>query len=129
YLFATRDAGALVDPATEEVTPELMVERHRGRLRRLSEGRLYLPAEEPYLEGHNTWCVNVPGSLLVIPVADIAQHLIAILCFFVQNGYAIYDDVNDRKIAGLEKFAGLVDVDEPFPLTFSEQYALTEATA
>jgi len=106
-----------------------MVERHRGRLRRLSEGRLYLPAEEPYLEGHNTWCVNVPGSLLVIPVADIAQHVIAILCFFVQNGYAIYDDVNDRKIAGLEEFAGLVDVDEPFPLTFSEQYALTEATA
>jgi hypothetical protein len=34
-------------------------------------------------------------------VADIAQHLIAILCFVVQNGYAIYDDVNDRKIAGL----------------------------
>ena len=129
YFFPTRDAGALVDPAADGVTPELMVERHRGRLRRLSEGRLYLPAEEPYLEGHNTWCVNVPGSLLVIPVADIAQHLIAILCFFVQNGYAIYDDVNDRKIAGLEEFAGLVDVDDPFPLTFSEQYALTEATA
>jgi hypothetical protein len=111
------------------VTPELIVERHRERLRKLSDDRLYLPAEEPYLEGHNTSCVNVPGSLLVIPVADIAQHLIAILCFFVQNGYAIYDDVNDRKIAGLEEFGGLVDVDEPFPLTFSEQYALTEATA
>src|SRR3954462_15558709 len=69
YFFATRDAGALVDPAVEEVTPELMVERHRGRLRQLSEDRLYLPAAEPYLEGHNTWCVNVPGSLLVIPVA------------------------------------------------------------
>jgi hypothetical protein len=129
YFFPTRDAGALVDPATDAVTPELMVERHRERLRRLSDGRLYLPAEEPYLEGHNTWCANVPGSLLVIPVADIAQHLIAILCFFVQNGYAIYDDVNDRKIAGLEEFSGLVDVEEPFPLTFSEQYALTEATA
>ncbi len=73
YLFPTRDAGALVDPA-----------------------------EEPYLEGHNTWCVNVPGSLLVIPVADIAQHLLAILCFFTQNGYAIYDDVNRRQIPGLE---------------------------
>src|SRR4051794_31451339 len=129
YFFATRDAGALVDPAVEEVTPELMVERHRGRLRQLSEDRLYLPAAEPYLEGHNTWCVNVPGSLLVIPVADIAQHLIAILCFFTQNGYAIYDDVNDRKIPGLEAFSGLVDVNEPFPLTFAEQYALTEATA
>jgi hypothetical protein len=65
YFFPTRDAGALVDPATEELTPELMVERHRDRLRRLSDGRLHLPREEPYLEGHNTWCVNVPGSLLV----------------------------------------------------------------
>jgi hypothetical protein len=129
YFFPTRDAGALVDPATEEVTPELMVARHRDRMRQLSAERLYLPAEEPYLEGHNTWCVNVPGSLLVIPVADIAQHLIAILCFFAQNGYAIYDDVNNRKIPGLEEFRKLVDVEEPFPLTFSEQYALTEATA
>jgi hypothetical protein len=129
YFFPTRDAGALVDPATEEVTAELMVERHHEQLRKLSDGRLHLPREEPYLEGHNTWCVNVPGSLLVIPVADIAQHLIAILCFFVQNGYAIYDDVNDRKIPGLEEFGRLVDVEEPFPLTFTEQYALTEATA
>jgi pimeloyl-ACP methyl ester carboxylesterase len=57
-LFATRDAGALVDPATEKVTPELMVERHRGRVRKLDGRRLYLPAEEPYVEGHNTWCVQ-----------------------------------------------------------------------
>jgi hypothetical protein len=129
WFFPTRDAGALVDPAAEQVTPELMVERHRHRLRQLSDRRLYLPAGEPYLEGHNTWCVNVPGSLLVISVADIAQHLLAILCFFAQNGYAIYDDVNGRKIPGLEQFGGLVDVEEPFPLTFTEQYALTEATA
>jgi hypothetical protein len=129
YFFPTRDAGALVDPAVEEVTAELMVERHRHRLRQLSERRLYLPREEPYLEGHNTWCVNVPGSLLVIPVADIAQHLLAILCFFTQNGYGIYDDVNNRKIPGLQEFGGLVDVEAPFPLTFTEQYALTEATA
>ena len=129
YFFPTRDAGALVDPATEDVTPALMVERHRERVRKLSDGRLHLPAEEPYLEGHNTWCVNVAGSLLVIPVADIAQHLIAILCFFAQNGGAIYDDVNDRKIPGLDAFRNLVDVEEPFPLTFTEQYAITEATA
>jgi len=129
WFFPTRDAGALVDPAVEQVTPELMVQRHRGRLRQLSDQRLYLPAAEPYLEGHNAWCVNVPGSLLVIPVADIAQHLLAILCFFGQNGYGIYDDVNRRQIPGLEQFAGLVDVEEPVPLTFAEQYALTEATA
>jgi hypothetical protein len=129
WFFPTRDAGALVDPASDGITPELMVERHRRRLRKLSDGRLHLPAEEPYLEGHNTWCVNVPGSLLVIPVADIAQHLIAILCFFVQNGLGIYDDVNARQIPGLNEFGSLVDLDQPVPLTFAEQYALTEATA
>jgi hypothetical protein len=33
------------------------------------------------------------------------------LCFFTQNGYAIYYDVNGRKIPGLEQFGGLVDVE------------------
>jgi hypothetical protein len=129
YFFPTRDAGALVDPSVEEVTPELMVERHRARVRRLTDRRLHLPTEEPYMEGHNTWCVNVPGSLLVIPVADIAQHMLAILCFLAQNGYCLYDDVNRRTVPGTERFTGLVDVDQPLPLTFIEQYALTEATA
>jgi hypothetical protein len=62
YFFPTRDARALVDPATETVTPELTVARHSDRIRRLADERLHLPAEEPYVEGHNTWCVNVPGS-------------------------------------------------------------------
>src|SRR6476659_11382005 len=78
YMFPTRDAGALVDPAVEQITPELMVERHLSRIRRLSDERIHLPAEEPYMEGHNTWCANVPGSLLVIPIADIAQMVLNI---------------------------------------------------
>jgi hypothetical protein len=129
YFFPTRDAGALVDPAVEEITPKLMVERHLTQIRGLSDERIHLPAEEPYMEGHNTWCANVPGSLLVIPVADIAQMVLNILCFFAQNGYCIYDDVNDVQIPGIDEFSDLVDVKEPFPLTFAEQYALTEATA
>jgi hypothetical protein len=129
YSFPTRDAGAQVDPADEALTPELLAERHRHLVRKLSDERIHLPREEPYLEGHNTWAVNVPGSLLVIPVADIAQHNLLIIGFFVQNGYCIYDDVNRRPIPGMERFRGLVDVDDPLPLTFMEQYALTEATA
>jgi hypothetical protein len=129
YFLPTRDAGALVDPAVEEITPELMVERHLSRVRKLAEGRLRLPPEEPYVEGHNTWCVNVPGSLLAVPIADIAQMVLNVLCFFAQNGYCIYDDVNDERIPGIDEFSELVDVSEPFPLTFTEQYALTEATA
>jgi hypothetical protein len=129
YFFPTRDAGALVDPAVEEVTSELMIERHRDRIRKLSDARLHLPAKEPYMEGHNTWCVNVPGSLLVIPVADLAQHALAIFCFLVQNGISVYDDLNDRRIPGLEEFGDLVDLEEPMPLTFFDQYTISEAVA
>jgi hypothetical protein len=129
YVMPTRDAGALVDPATEELTAGLMLARHADRIRRLTDVRLSIPPREPYMEGHNTWCANVPGSLLAVPVADIAQHMLLVLCFCAQNGYCVYDDVNDRRVPGIERFSGLVDVDEPYPLTFLEQYALTEATA
>jgi hypothetical protein len=129
YFFPTRDAGALVDPEREQVTPALMVERHAQRLRQLSDERIHLPAKEPYVEGHNTWCVNVPGSLLVIPVADLAQHALAIFCFLVQNGISVYDDLNDRPIPGIEEFGDLVDLGEPMPLTFFDQYTLSEAVA
>jgi len=129
YFLPTRDAGALVDPAEEEVSAELMLERHRERAVKLSDARLHLPRQEPYLEGHNTWIVNEPGSLLAIPVADISQHHIANLCFFTQNGYCVYDDVNQLPIPGLEEFSDMVDVAEPIPLSFVEQYSLTEASA
>src|SRR5437660_8638685 len=102
---------------------------HRDPTVQLTGRRLYLPRQEPYLECHNTWIANEPGSLLAIPVADIAQHHIANLCFFTQNGYCIYDDINQRPIPGIEEFAGLVDTAEPIPLSFVEQYSLTEATA
>jgi hypothetical protein len=129
WFFPTRDAGALVDPAQEDVTLERVVERHHDRLHKLSDQRVHLPREEPYMEGHNTWCVNVPGSLLVIPVADVAQHAIAGLCYLLQGGHCIYDDVNDRQIPGIERFRDMADIDQPMPLTFFDQYMLTEAVA
>ena len=58
-----------------------------------------------------------------------AQHAIANLCFFAQNGFCIYDDVNRQPIPGLEPFAAIVDVANPLPLTFLDQYSLTECTA
>jgi hypothetical protein len=130
YLFETRDAPRLVDREPgDPVDIGAVIEAHRSRIRKLADGRMHIPAEEPYMEGHNTWCVNRPGSLLLIPVADVAQTLIAILCFIVQNGACMTDDVNGEPVAGIEEFRGLVNVDEPYPLTFLEQYALTEATA
>jgi hypothetical protein len=130
FLFETRDAPALVERASDgTLNLEALLEAHRPRIRKLADGRLHIPPDEPYMEGHNTWCANRPGSTLTIPVGDIAQQLIALLCFLVQNGYCIYDDVNREPISGLERFSGLVDVNEPLPLTFVEHYALTECTA
>ena len=75
YLFETRDAPKLVEREPgDPVDIEQVIEAHRSRIRKLADGRLNIPPEEPYMEGHNTWCVNRPGSLLLIPVADIAQN-------------------------------------------------------
>src|SRR5690625_3293280 len=96
---------------------------------RLSDSRLQLPREEPYMEGHNTWIGNHPGSLLALAVADLAEHLLENLWFFAANGYRVTDDINGRDIPGLQEFSRLAHADDPIPLSFVEQYTLTEASA
>lgn len=104
YFFPARDAPALAERAHDgSMDLNSVMEANRRRVRKLSNRRLNIPPEEPYMEGHNTWCVNRPGSM--------------------------FDDVNGEKIPGLERFGHLADVEEPFPLTYVEQYALTELTA
>jgi len=127
YIFQTRNAPALVQRAEDgTLSVQALLETHRSRIRQLSDKRISLPPKEPYMEGHNTWVANRPGSLLVIPVGDVAQHAIANLCYFTQNGYCVYDDLNHMPIPGVEKFADIVDVDNPVPLTVHEQSSLTE---
>ena len=129
YFLPTRDAAPDVEIIDGQVDLEVWLQATVDRYQRLSPDRLHIPREEPYLEGHNTWIANHPGSLLVIPVADLAQHLIANLAFFAQNGYAIYDDIHDRPIPGVDEFGELRHASEPFPLSFVEQYTLAEASA
>lgn len=126
YFLPTRD----MHPVTQgpETDLQAWVEAHRARILKLSDQRLNLPREAAHMEMHNTWCANVPGSTLVIPVADVAQHMILTLAYLVQNGACIYDDINGRPIPGMERFADLVAVNAPYPLSFVEQFALTETT-
>ncbi len=129
YFMATRDAPSLAAYDSEgQFDLQKWLQAHRARIRKLSDKRLYIPAEEPYMEGHNTWVANGPGTTLIWPVADLAQHHLAILAFLVQNGFCVFDDFNNRKIPGMEKFAGLVDVDHPYPLSYMDRYAIAEAT-
>jgi hypothetical protein len=80
------------------------------------------------MEMHNAWCANQPGSTLIIPVADAAQHHLANLCYLVQNGVCVFDDIANAPIPGIKKFSSIVDIDNPYPLSFIEQMTLSEVT-
>ncbi|GAA4396345.1 hypothetical protein [Tsukamurella soli] len=130
YFLSSRDAAPEGEISTDGAVSDIdaWLDATVSRYRRLSDRRIHLPRAEPYLEGHNTWIANHPGSLLVIPVADLAQHLIANLAFFLQNGYGVYDDVHGRPVPGADD-PSLRHAGEPFPLSFVEQYTLAEASA
>lgn len=130
YFLPTRDAPSLNNRDDDgRLDLQDYLASHRSRVRKISDGRLHLPPNAMHMEGHNHWVANCAGSTLVIPVVDLAQHGLANLCYFVQNGVCLFDDITGQPIPGMERFEGLVDVDNPFPLSFAEQVLLTEATA
>ena len=130
YIFETRDfAPPVARSADGKSDLEALLNAHQSRIRRISNERIHLPRREPYMEGHNTWVANAPGSLLAFPVGDLAQHTLLNLIFYVQNGFCIYDDINGRPIPGIEEFADLVDIKQPYPLSFVDQYSLAELSA
>ena len=129
YFFPTRDFHPQMEIHDGKVNLEEFLTLHQKRIKKLSDKRLQIPRAEPYMEGHNTWIANHTGSMLVIPVGDLAQHMLANICFYTQNGFPIYDDIKKKPIPGIEKFNNIVDVNKTIPLTFMEQYSLTELTA
>ena len=128
-LLDARDAPALADRADDgSLDLETLLDGLRSRVRKVHDGRLAVPPEVPFVEAHNTWVVNHPGTMLVIPVADLAQHFLLNLCYMLQNGLVIYDDINRRSVPGIEEFSDLVDPSNYWPLDFVEHMALAEAT-
>lgn len=130
YVLNNRDAPAAADrKADGALELERVLEAMQGQVTKLQDGRLKLPAEVPFVEAHNTWVTNQPGTLLVIPVADLAQHVLLALCYMLQNGLVLYDDMHKRAIPGIAQFGELVDVHNVWPITFVEQLSLAEVTA
>lgn len=129
YLVDSRDAPS---PAVRKpdgtIDPDELLKGLRKQVRLLWPGRLGLPPETPHTEAHNTWVANHPGTLLVIPVGDLAQHVLLNLCYMLQNGLVLYDDINKRSIPGIEKYSDIVDVNTTWPITFVEQWSLSELT-
>ena len=119
--FAEREKDGLLDLST-------LLGALKAQVTKIRKGRLGIPPEVPYVEAHNTWVVNQPGTLLVIPVGDLAQHLLLNLCYMLQNGVVLRDDIHWRSIPGIEKFKRLADLNNTWNLTFVEQWSLAELT-
>jgi hypothetical protein len=130
YLLDTRDAPAWATRAPDgRLELDELLAAARGAVKKLEDGRLKLPPEVPWVEAHNTWVVNRPGSLLVTPIGDLAQHVLLALCYMLQNGLVLYDDVNRRPIPGLAQYDDLVDPESVWPITFVEQWSVAELSA
>jgi len=129
YVLDNRDAPAVAERDPDgNLDLQAVLGALKGRVRKLRDGRLPLPPRVPYIEAHNTWVVNQPGTLLVMPVGDLAQHTLAGLCYYLQNGVVFRDDIHNRPIPGIEEFRDLADVDNPYPITLLEQLSLAELT-
>jgi len=130
YVLDSRDAPAFSE-RNEDGCLDLqqILDALKGHVRKIQDSRLRLPSEVPYTEAHNTWVANHPGTLLVIPVGDLAQHMLLNICYMLQNGLVLTDDINLRPVPGIEKFKDMVDTNNTWPLTFVEQWSMAELTA
>lgn len=129
YVLEMRDAPAFQDRADDgSLDLESFVENVQARIRKLQDGRLKIPSDLPYTEAHNTWVFNKPSTFLVMPVGDLSQHVLLNLCYMLQNNIVLYDDIHKRSIPGIEQFKDIVDVDTVWPITFVEQWSLSELT-
>jgi hypothetical protein len=130
YVLDNRDAPAYADRDTGgSLDLEQAMQAVKERIIKLQDGRLGLPPETPQVEAHNTWVVNHPSTLLVIPVGDLSQHVLLNYLYMLQNGLVLYDDINGRAIPGIERFKDMVDISKVWPLSFVEQWSIAECTA
>jgi hypothetical protein len=129
YALEMRDAPAFSEREDDgSLNLDKFVDNVRGRVRKVQDGRLKLPSEMPVTEAHNTWVFNKPSTMVVIPVGDLSQHVLLNVCYMLQNGLVLYDDINKSSIPGIEQFKNIVDVKNVWPLTFVEQWSLSELT-
>jgi hypothetical protein len=129
YYLDMRDAPAFAERSGDgTLEMDDFLDNVKGRITQVHEGRLRVPSEMPYAEAHNTWVFNKPSTLLVIPVGDLSQHVLLNVCYMLENNLVLYDDINGQAIPGIEEYDDIVDTNNVWPITFVEQWSLSELT-
>jgi hypothetical protein len=129
YVLEMRDAPAFAERGKDgSLDTDRFVNSVRERVNKIQDRRLKIPSEVPITEAHNTWVFNKPSTLLVIPVGDLSQHVLLNVCYMLQNGLVLYDDINKRAIPGVDQFKDIVNTENVWPITFVEQWSLSELT-
>lgn len=129
YVLEMRDAPAFKNRLEDgSLNFKEFVDNAKKKVRKIQDGRLKIPSEMPFTEAHNTWVFNKPSTLVVIPVGDLSQHVLLNLCYMLQNGLVLYDDIHKCRVPGIEMFKDMVDIQNVWPITFVEQWSLSELT-
>jgi hypothetical protein len=118
-MFVTNDNGAWMlkrpqDYPRAEI-PQLIEKAHQNQLLELyeqsrlqiSNKRIDIPRQLPYVPTFNKWSANVPGTTYFLPVNEFTALYINILlsAFDDEFSYFIIDERNKFQPAGIAKFA------------------------
>lgn len=110
-LFFTNDDGVFIyDPKEATKVVEIDTEVDREKImkyfdedtRKVQDGRL-VTAPEGVLPGQH-WNINKPGTTLFMPIADLTELYINLLCgVFQGEGYQMFDDLKGQ-LAGVQEW-------------------------
>jgi hypothetical protein len=77
----------------------------RNRIK-ISDERIDIPREVPYVPPFNRWSANIPGSTYFIPVNELSANAINFMfaAFGEDFSYTIVDERNNYRSAGLKNF-------------------------
>lgn len=94
-------------------------------------GRVQLPAQEPYIEAHNIWNANKPGTTVFAPVIDLAQMTLDIIFIYLMNKIVLFDPQQNRLCGNLQPFikSGLLDENRRASLFDMERNTFASASS
>ena len=135
-VFWTNDAGTYLLPQrdvragsyTENQSPADHGMLH-GTAVRLSAERLEIPRRQPNLFAFNHQLINVPGSTVFIPIADMTRQCITAMLLYFDRPHGYY--LVDRRLDGdpLRPFvtSGLLSDAHPVDLADFERWQMVDA--